>query len=295
VHVRQVIVTSLPVVFTRGVVQVSAFIDNAIASFLGTGAVSAFTNATQLYQLPVALFGMAVSSASLPSMSTAVAASLPDAMRTRLTSGQETIAALVVPSMVAFLAFGDVMVALLLERGHFTHADTLYVWSILAGSAVGLLATTVGRLYSAAFYALGDTRTPTQIAILRVVLVGGLGYLLALPLPRLLGIPLIWGAAGLSVSAGMAGWVEFALLRHALSRRLGPVTIPAGIIGRAWLAAAAAASVATLLRWVVAPHWIILRGLLILGVYGTLYLALAQWAGILASVDLLRRALRRRG
>jgi putative peptidoglycan lipid II flippase len=293
--VQRVLTTSLPVIFTRGVVQVSSYVDSYIATWLGTGAVSALANATQLYQLPVALFGMAVSSASLPSMSTAVAASLPDALRARLMAGQETIAALVVPSMVAFLVFGDVMVAMLLEHGRFTHDNTLYVWSILAGSAVGLLATTVGRLYASAFYALGDTRTPTRIAILRVVLVAGLGYLLALPLPRLLGMPQMWGAAGLTVSAGVAGWIEFVLLRRALRTRLGPVTMPASVVGRAWLAAAGAAGLASVLRWAVPQPWIVLRGLVILGTYGTIYLLLAQWAGILATTDLMRRVLRSRG
>ncbi len=62
-------------------------------------------------------------------------------------------------------------------------ADSLYVWGIVAGSAVGLLASTLGRLYSSTYYALRDTRTPLRFALVRVVLTTGLGYLCALPLP----------------------------------------------------------------------------------------------------------------
>ena len=68
----------------------------------------------------------------------------------------------------------------------------------------------MGRLYASTYYALHDTRTPLRFAILRVVLTIGLGYLFALPLPRALGLEPRWGAAGLTASAGMAGWVEFA-------------------------------------------------------------------------------------
>ena len=94
----------------------------------------------------------------------------------------------------------------------------MYVWGILAGSAVGLLASTMGRLYASTYYALHDTRTPLRFAVLRVALTIGLGYLFALPLPRALGVEPRWGAAGLTASAGIAGWVEFLLLRRALNR-----------------------------------------------------------------------------
>src|SRR5205085_1519533 len=114
--------------------------------------------------------------------------------------GLRRIAFFVVPSAVAFLALGDVIAAALLQTGRFRHVDAVYVWGILAGSAVGLLASTLGRLYSSAFYALRDTRTPLRFALVRVALTSALGYLFALPLPRWLGIPPMWGAAGLTAS-----------------------------------------------------------------------------------------------
>ena len=79
---------------------------------------------------------------------------------------------------MAFLALGDVVAAALFQTGLFRHADAIYVWGILAGSTVGLLATTLGRLYSSAYYALIDTRTPLRYALLRVALTSGLGLLL---------------------------------------------------------------------------------------------------------------------
>src|SRR4029077_8992404 len=125
------------------------------------------------------------------------------------------------PSAVAFLALGDIVAAALLQTGRFRHEDALYVWGILAGSAVGLLASTLGRLYSSTYYALSDTGTPMRYAIIRVVLTTVLGYLFAIPLPRLLGVAPAWGAAGLTASAGIAGWLEMYMLRRTLNHRIG--------------------------------------------------------------------------
>src|SRR5437762_7510527 len=127
---------------------------------------------------------------------------------------------------MAFLALGDVVAAALLQTGRFQHEDALRVWGILAGSAIGLLASTLGRLYSSTYYALRDTRTPLRYAIVRVVLTTVLGYISAIPLPRWLGIAPLWGTAGLTASAGIAGWVEMLLLRSTLNGRLGATGLP---------------------------------------------------------------------
>src|SRR5207247_8634956 len=108
------------------------------------------------------------------------------AVRRRLGRGLRQIAVFVVPSAMAFAALGDVVAAALLQTGRFRHADAVYVWGILAGSAGGLVASTLGRLYSSAYYALRDTRTPLRYALVRVMLTTVLGYLFAIPLPPLL-------------------------------------------------------------------------------------------------------------
>src|SRR4029077_3269657 len=71
-HVREVIRNFAPVSFSRGVVQISAYVDQALATLLGTGPMAAMTTAQSLYTLPVSLFGMAVSAAELPAMSSAL-------------------------------------------------------------------------------------------------------------------------------------------------------------------------------------------------------------------------------
>src|SRR5215813_10409837 len=204
-NVREVIRNFFPVFVGRGVTQLSAYMDNLLASFLPTGAVAALFNAQTLYMLPISLFGMSVSAAELPAMSSTLGdqEQVAETLRGRIASSIRRIGFFVVPSAVAFLALGDIVAGAIYETGKFSHADTQWVWGILAGSAVGLVAATVGRLYSSAYYALRDTRTPLRYAVVRVILTTILGYLFALPLPRLIGHP-DWGTAGLTASYGIS-------------------------------------------------------------------------------------------
>ncbi|MFZ0340157.1 MAG: murein biosynthesis integral membrane protein MurJ [Terracidiphilus sp.] len=294
-HVRTVSVNFFPVFLSRGVVQISAYIDAWLGSFLGTGAVSALGYAQTLYTLPVSLFGMAVSAAELPAMSSALGtdAEIASAIRQRLTQGIQQIAFFVIPSAVGFVVLGDVVVATIYRSGAFQHKDVIFVWGVLAGSAVGLLASTMGRLYSSAFYALRDTRTPLRFAVIRVTLTLGLGYLCALPLPLLLGLDQRWGAAGLTVSAGIAGWVEFMLLRRGLQRVVGAVPSGRSRILRLWAVALFAALVGYGLKMALPFHQPLLVGPCVLIPYAAVYLGITQVMGI-ASMGALARLFTRR-
>ena len=161
---------------------------------------------------------------------------------------------------------------------------------MLAGSAVGLLATTSGRLYSSAFYALRDTKTPLRFAIIRVSLTLVLGYFFALPLPVWLNIDRQWGVAGLTLSAGIAGWLEFTLLRRSLHQRIGKVEFRPAYVIKLWAAALLAAAVGLLLNWKLPIHSALLRGAAILLPYGALYVGIAAWFGIAGFLGRFRRA-----
>ena len=280
-QVRTVMRNFFPVFLSRGVVQISAYLDSLLASFLPTGAVSALAYAQTLNSLPVSLFGMAISAAELPAMSSALGTQeeIGMVLRQRLENGLKNISYFVVPSAVGFVVLGDVIVATIYRSGNFGGQDVTFVWSVLAGSAVGLLATTSGRLYSSAFYALRDTRTPLNFAVIRVALTVTLGYLFALPLPRLLGIDRHWGVAGLTLSAGLAGWVEFALLRRALQARIGAVLASGARIAKLWLAALLAAACGYGLKRVLPFHQPVLVGLCVLALFGVAYVGLTALLG----------------
>ncbi len=224
------------VVVGRGVLQISGFVDTAIASLVGAGSVATLGYAQALSMLPVSLFGMSISAAELPAMAGETGS--PDevalALRTRLDRGLGRIAYFVIPSAIAFLMLGGVIAAGLYEGGKFSAESARWVWAALAGSAVGLLAGTMGRLYSSTSYALGDANTPLKFAIVRVALGAALGWSLSLSLPGLLGIDARWGIAALTGASGFAAWVEFQLLRWAISRRIGATGVPLGRLVRLW-------------------------------------------------------------
>ena len=281
-NVRTVIRNFFPVFFSRGVVQISAFVDALLASLLGTGAVAALTFAQSLYTLPVSLFGMSVSAAELPQMASALGTDeeVRAQLRRRLDAGLRQISFLIVPSAVGFLLLGDVMAAALYQTGRFTRADSVYVWGILAGSAVGLLPTTLGRLYASTYYALHDTRTPLRYAVVHVVVAVALGYLLAIPLPTALGIDLRWGAIGLTTAAGLGGWAEFFLLRRTLNRRIGRTGLTAPFVFKLWGAALLAAGLGWGIHRVVGNSRPVWTAVFVLGPYGLCYFALTALLGL---------------
>lgn len=289
--VREVLRNFGPVFVSRGAVQISAYVDNLLASLLGEGAVAGLTNAQTLYLLPVSLFGMSISAAELPAMSSALGdkEQVAGLLRQRLNAGLRQIAFFIVPSAMAFLALGDVITAALFQTGRFKHADALYVWAILAGSGVGLLASTMGRLYSSTYYALRDTRTPLRYAVIRVALTTGLGYLCAVPLPRWLGIEPRWGVAGLTASAGVAGWVEFTLLRRTLNQRIGRTGLPTVLTAKLWISAAVGAAAGWGMKLAIGGRHPIIAAIAILAPYGILYFAVAY----LLRVEECGQALRR--
>jgi len=213
-------------------------------------------------------------------------------LRQRLNLGLRRIAFFIVPSAMAFFAFGDVITAVLYQSGRFTHENTVYVWAIVAGSAVGLLASTLGRLYQSTYYALRDTRTPLRFAILRVLLTGVLGYLCAVPLPIWLAIEPRWGVAGLTASAGVAGWVEFAFLRRALNTRIGATGLPVALAVKLWGSAATGAAAGWGVKLALGSRGPFVDAVLVLGSYGVIYFAVAWILRIEECTATLGRVLR---
>jgi putative peptidoglycan lipid II flippase len=192
--------------------------------------------------------------------------------------------------VAAFLALGDVICAALFQTGRFRQDDVWFVWIILIGSTVGLLAATMARLYSSAFYALRDTRTPLKYATLRVVLTAALGVFCGLWLPGLLHVDARYGAAGLTASAGVAGWIEFALLRRGVGQRIGECHLPKGLLPRLWGAAALATAAALALHRLVLPAMHpVPRAVMVLGLFGVIYFGATWLLGIPEAKRFLRR------
>jgi putative peptidoglycan lipid II flippase len=240
--VREVLAGFGPAVTARGVVQLSAWVDLALASLVSARALAVLTYVQTIALLPVSLFGMAISAAELPELSADAVKSRTEratALRERLQAALERMAFFVVPSSVAFLALGDVLCGVLLESGRFTARDSRLGWYVLVGSGVALLAQTSGRLFSSTLYALKDTKTPLRFAVVRVAVGVGLGLGAVQGLVGALGLSRDVGVAFLTGVTGLTAWLELVLLRRAVARALGGVPRVAGRLVRLWACAVA--------------------------------------------------------
>ena len=295
--VREVVKNFLPAFVSRGVVQLSAFVDLRLASGIAfEGSVGLLSYAQTIYVLPISLFGMAISAAELPEMARegGTDAAAYARLRARLDAAIPRVAFFCVPSALAFLFIGDAIAGVLLQHGRFSRIDSLHTWAILAGSAVGLVASALARLYSSTFYALRDTRTPLWFAVARVLLTGVLGYLFAYPLPALLGLPAWTGVAGLTASAGIAGWVEFYLLRRSIGRRIGRTGMARGQLVKLWSAGIVAGLCALGVVHAFHNAHVFAGGVVAMATFALVYGAATVALGIPQATQIASRVLRRR-
>lgn len=214
--VRRVTRNALPVVSSQGIFQLSSFLDIVLASVLPPAAVAGLYYAQRVAYLPQSLFGASVATANLPEMSREARA---EALRRRLRRGFFQILWFVLPSAVAFILFGDLVVALLFQRGAFDAASTRLVALVLAAYAVGLVASSSVRLFAGGFHALQDTVTPMKLAAVSVAVgvSAGAGLMFALK-GRGYGALAV---GGLILGGALGHWVYLALLWSRLHRRIG--------------------------------------------------------------------------
>jgi putative peptidoglycan lipid II flippase len=304
-----------PIVAGRGVVQISAYVDIFLASFLVTGAIASLRYGQMLYLLPISLFGMSVAAAELPELSRIGEAGRKTLQR-RLDTGMARIAFFVAPTMIGYLVIGDLIIAAIFQTGEFTSLVVIQVWAVLAAYALGLLASTASRLLQSALYGIGDAVTPAKVAALRVAVSVVIGTVLMFQFDRIVVVPeglrMIedlpafgplhegWrqegavetlqhlGATGLALGAGVAAWLEYVLLRRAVRRRIGPTVIGGGRLGRLLLPLAALTIVALVVRPVVAGLHPLVAGTIAVAAAATAYLVVARMTGVAEVQDVGR-------
>ncbi len=287
-----------PAVLGRGVVQLAAYLDLLLASFLFTGAVAALGYAQVLYLLPISLFAMAVAAAELPEMSRSIDDT--PAVVSRVQLGLERVGFFVAFVVAAYLAAGRTIVEALFERGEFGPSDTTVVTLVLGAYSLGLLGISASRLVQNALYAKGDVRGPAWIASGRVAVAAGIGLMLMVPLndravapdgtvggsiPDLaqdVAADLGWrtlGAVGLALGSAVGAWLEFGLLRHRFRRTISPGARIWRSMARSLPAAAVSLGAMSVLGEITHTWDALLAAPVVLGLGGLVYMAVSYFKG----------------
>ena len=200
-----------PALLAIAAVQVNILVGTILATLLETGAVSYLYYADRIVQLPLALFGIAMSTALLPAISAHLSRGDQAAAIDDLRSGLAWLTWLTLPAVVGALVLAEPIIVTLFERGEFTHADSVATGRTLQAYAVGLIAFCWVRLLAAACYAGKDAKAPMRYAAVSVAV----NIILAVILMQW------WSYVGLALATSLAAFVNFGLLFMRLTRTYG--------------------------------------------------------------------------
>ena len=212
---RRLLKLMIPAVFGAAVYQLNIMIITLLASFLPAGSVSYLYYSDRIVQLPLSLFGLAIATASLPSMSDHVASNNMDDLKETLSYSLRTVFFITVPAMVGLLVLGLPLVQLLFQRGIFTDTAARLTAQSLFCFSVGLWAVAGVRVVVNVFYALQDIWTPVFVAAITIVCNLLLCLVLMKPLQH----------AGLALAVSLSSIINLIILLGILRARLGRLKI----------------------------------------------------------------------
>jgi putative peptidoglycan lipid II flippase len=264
-----------PVFFSSSVNQFNIFMGTIFASFLATGSITYLFYGMRFIHFPLGIFGIAMATAVLPTMSAQAVRHEMTEFRETLSFGLRLVFFIMFPAMAGLIALRVPIVNLMLEHGQFDRISTLGVSAALLYYAVGLWAMAGVRIVSQAFYSLQDTRTPVKIAVLAVVVNILLSFILMGPLAH----------GGLALATSLAAMLNLGLLTVRLRKKIG--RMDGARILRSLLKIVPASLVMGLIGWWVSrnPLWEsgghILQKLELLGggiVASVLFYSIAMWA-----------------
>ncbi len=244
----------VPAVLGNAAVLINVMVNTNLASGVADpvrgldGPVSWLSYAFRFMQLPLGLFGVAMASATLPSISRSAAAGNMDEFRRTLSKSLGIVFLLTVPSSVGLVVLGKSIIGAIYQGGKFQVYDTQQTAVALSCYAIGLAGYAALKVLNPAFYAIGDARTPMVVSLISIAI----NYATAITMIRVAHM----GHAGLAISTSAVALFGFVVLFAILRKRIGGVygrELAAGI-GRVLLAsavmgAAVAASTRAMERW----------------------------------------------
>jgi putative peptidoglycan lipid II flippase len=207
---------SLPAIAGVAAVQVNVLINASWASYMGDGAVTYFSNAFRLMQLPIGLFGVAIGMVVLPAVSRSVAQENMHHFRVRVVEGLKLALFMTVPASIGLFFLSEPIIGVIYEHGKYTHADTVETARLLQAFTLGLAGYACIKVLAPTFYALDMPRVPVLISIRAI----GLNIVFTLILIKVFGM----GLVALPLSISLVALLNLFQLTLALSKRLGSIT-----------------------------------------------------------------------
>jgi putative peptidoglycan lipid II flippase len=210
---RRIATLMLPAIIGLSATQINITVDSQLASMYGDGPVSYLSYGFRLMQLPIGIFGIAIATVTLVSVSHLVLLNDTSRLLQTMRSSLRIAACMSFPAMIGLIIFRQEIVRLLYERGSFTPIDTLKTSQVVLLYAFQLFSYSTVRILVPAFYALNDTKTPVRTSIITVLIKILLNFVIIFTLPI--------GFAGLVLATTIASWINCGMLIKKLSRKIG--------------------------------------------------------------------------
>ena len=276
--VRKVLALMAPAIFGVSVSQINLLLDTVLASFLQTGSVSWLYYSDRLAELPLGVFGIAIATVILPSLSRKHAAESRDQFAATLDWAVRGVLLIGLPAALALVLLAEPLIATLFYYGEVTARDVAMSGQSLKAYSAGLLAFMLIKVLAPGFFARQDTRTPVKIGIIAMVANMVFNLILVFPLAH----------AGLALATSLSAWLNTLLLWRGLKKEGAWRSQPGWGRFLLQLAAANGALVAMIL-YLSAPvdQWLAADGArrsadmaILVGAGGAVYLVALGLAGI---------------
>jgi putative peptidoglycan lipid II flippase len=245
-----------PAILGNASVQINVFVNTNFATSLTdaaghamNGPVTWLSYAFRFMQLPLGLFGVAIASATLPSISRSAAAGNLQEFRHTIRNALSLVMLLTIPSAVGLVVLGRSMIGAVYQHGKFQASDTEQTALALSCYAVGLTGYSAVKILAPAFYALNDARTPMNVSLFSILV----NFVTAYSLIHFLH----FGPAGLALSTSIVALINFTILLLLLRARIGGVEGAALALN--FVKIAASAAVMAGVCWLVSSavhHWL---------------------------------------
>jgi len=212
--VRRIGSLLVPRIFGAAVYQLNIFIDTICASFafiVGSGAVAAIYYSNRIIQLPLAVFGIALASAILPTMSNYVAEGNIKEVKSIISFSLHRIFLIMIPASVGIIVLSRPIIRILFQRGEFNTYSTEITSYALLFYSIGLFAFGAKKILISCFYSLKDTKTPVKVAGICLAINIVLNIILMFPLK----------VGGLALASSISAVINFLLLFYILRKKIG--------------------------------------------------------------------------